>query len=189
MSKTSTRNVAATTLILLISLSILPTLAAAQDTPYSPKQIPRSKLIDLGDFSRSPLQFPWAPVRVTTTSNPHGTLDFEHLLNESFDDVMGYFKSNQAAKKPVVQLSSDVMRYSKVTELFVSGFEINANDSKVTLGAIGLPRNFYIKVEKQGNQTKLTVLNTAHTQEFSGVMPARAPLRPVGANPITFRWN
>ncbi len=189
MSKTSTRNVASTALTLLISLTLLPTLAAAQDTPYSPKQIPRSKLIDLGDFSRSPLQLPWSPVRVTTMSNTHGTLDFEHLLNEPFDEVLAYFQTNFNAQKPVATLSSDVMRYSKVTELFVHGFESNPHHSKITLGSLKLPRNFFIKIERQGNQTKLIVLNSAHTQEFSGVMPARAPLRPVGANPIAFRWN
>ncbi len=189
MFKTSTRNFAATALILLISLALLPASAAAQDTPYSPKQIPRSKLIDMGDFSRSPLQLPWTPIRVTTLNNTHGSLDFEHLLNQPFEEVMEYFRSNYHAKKPVVSLSPEVMRYSKVTELHVHGFDDNQNEAKVTLGFINLPRNFFIKVQRHGNQTKLTVLNTAHTQEFSGVMPARAPLRPHGANPIAFRWN
>src|SRR5690606_1238997 len=124
------------------------------------------KLIDMGDFSRSPLQLPWTSVRITTLNNPHGTLDFEHLLNESFDDVIQYFQNSYKTQKPAVSLSTDVMRYSKVSDLVVRGFEAGPNESKITLGFTDLPRSFFITVERHGNQTKLIVINSTHTKEF-----------------------
>ncbi len=183
------RRLVHTSFILLIALILPAASASAQETPYSPKQVPRSQLIDSGEFQRSPIQLPWTAVRITTASNSHGSLNFEHLLNESYETVLEHFTNGYQTQQPVVSLATEVMRYSKTTELKVLGIDANASSSRVTLGSNNLPRHFLINIERAGNQTNIIVINSAHTMEYSGVMPARTPLRPVGAKPISFRWN
>ncbi|MBA2660856.1 MAG: hypothetical protein H0U74_01060 [Bradymonadaceae bacterium] len=179
---------AASALLAIVMLTTLASSASADDLPYSPKNIARAELIDLGYFKRSPLKLPWLLVSVTTVSR-NGRMDFEHVYDEPYERVVAYFQHGYDNREPVVPLAKEMARYSSLTDLRVVGMQVGANEATMTLGVPGLPRHFTIHIGQRGYQTTVVFVNAANTMEYSGVMPARAPLRPAGAKTVPFRWN
>jgi hypothetical protein len=160
----------------------------AQEAPYSPKKFSRAELIDGGSFQKVPFTLPWNLISTRLVSN-QGREDFEQVYDERYDVVIGKLRDAYNEAQEIIEADGRALGNNQLTHLRVMGTAIEGQKSRFTLGQPALSQNIVIDVEPRGRQTVIIVRSTAVRMVYSGVMPARAPFAPAGAQPVPFRWN
>ncbi|AWV91255.1 hypothetical protein [Bradymonas sediminis] len=160
------------------------TSAQAYYTGYS---YSRAELISLGTYDTPPVAFVWDVLDVSQTP-VNSRMDFVLTLDADVDTVIGYFDAQSKKKQPVASLQPNILSFVSDRDLIILGRSINETPARFTLGGAGT-HTFVIDVSADGAKTKVVLMNSVRAHLFSGVVPPRAPLTPVGANPVGFLWN
>ena len=177
---------------LILVLGFLPALSA-QETPYGPKAADRKELIHFGVYDAPPVVLPYEIVD-TTRVTQNGRLDFRVIYRVPYQDLLNSLlkadsattdvaKINSAAGQPSTSDGDDAKR-----GLRVFGKQDGA-PARFTLGSEHTVFRFVIDLSPAGVNTVVQMRSAISSSLYSGVMPARAPFAPMGANTIPFRWN
>lgn len=176
----------------LIVLGFLGPLSA-QETPYSPKSADRTELIHFGVYDAPPIVFPYEIVEMKRVTEK-GRLDFRVIYRIPYQELFDNLskandgKTDVAQTNPEADLQSAQDQENANRGLRVFGRQDGA-PARFTLGSEHTVFRFVIDLTPAGAHTAVQMRSAISSSLFSGVMPARAPFAPVGANPIPFRWN
>lgn len=173
---------------LLLLLLLVPSLATAQDKPYSPKAADWSSLLKPATYGESPLSLPYPEIerrRVVRGSR----MDFEHVYDIEFTELVKALDLAYKEQKPITAFRPGAIPYAQVSQGIILGVGTGTN-ARYTVGALDLPVRFTIELRPEGNRTVVTFQNTVFSQLYSGVMPVRIGYKVKdGTKPVPFRWN
>jgi hypothetical protein len=173
--------------IILATSMLIPAALLAQ-SPYAPLAPEPAVLLTNGRFERSPIKLPFPQDNVSSISR-NNRIDFEHVYNVPFSDVMAWLRDPKNNKDgfelidPAVYPAAAGYKFKLTTSL-------NANGGALVFEHPTLSRRIILDFAPRGAQTIVTFQNQVLTDLFSGVMPARQGFIPAGVDTIVpFRWN
>lgn len=177
--------------VVLTSFALLlfaATPAIAQETPYSPLKRQPSEVINFPGYDRSPLKMEFTEVRRERILN--GTrLDFKHVYNKPYADMIDYFVSAYHDKKKLPLIDAETVPFTDSPELNIIGIQEKMDPARFTFGHPKIPGMITIEVVPEGSGSAVIVHNAIFARIYSGVMPVRAPYHPRGSKHQSFRWN
>ena len=172
-------------------LVMFATATAAAQTPYSAKKMSRSQLIKMATFDRAPVKLEYPLISTRQAPDTRGRMNFEQTYDIPFTEFMETMEAAFKGKKPMSALDPARFPYAKTPQLIVYGFGQTGDGTRqITLGHKDVPFRVLLHiVPDEQNRAKVVIRNTVFSSIYSGVMPARTPFRPVGSDPVSFRWN
>ncbi len=180
-------------LTIVVIMGLLPTLAA-QETPYGPKTSDRTELIHFGVYDSPPVVFPYEVIGTTRVTD-NGRLDFRVVYRIPYEELVdallkGADGTTEVAK---INVSSGLAAAADGDEskrgLRIFGRQDGGIPTRFTLGSQHSVFRFVVDLSPDGANTAVQMRSAISSALFGGVVPARSPFAPVGANPIPFRWN
>jgi hypothetical protein len=178
-------------LFCLVPMTFLATVSFAQDgKPYTPREYPRSELIDFGTYDSPPLEFDFEMIDVK--QQPEDThVNFVMTLNADYATVVNYFKDAYTNQTPAARIAPGIMPFQTARELVVVGHTSVDPTAQAgfTLSGKEMTRRFTIEVNDDAGKTILTMKNIVMSRLFSGVVPARTGFKPAGAKPVGLLYN
>ena len=177
--------------IALLLVSIHP--ATAQEKPYEPRSFSRTDLIHLGNYKSPPLEFPY-PVLSTTQVAVGSRFDFRIVYDVPFADFIAVLApSDTPTEVAQISAASLAANHSDLSPdkrgLRVFGRQIHQTPQRYVLGSDHVVHRFVIDVSPAGSQTTVQMRSAIFGQLFGGVVPSRSPFAPIGAKPVSLRWQ